>query len=74
MKLKEAGLEAKLTKGEFLKYRIQYLDCTIQDDGIHTLDDKILTIKNFPPPRSVHNDRSFSIFSEYYKSFINQAV
>ncbi len=70
MKLKEAGLKAKLTKCEFLKSTFQFLGHTVEDDGIHTMDDKILAIKNIPQPKSVDNVRSFIGLCGYYRSFI----
>ncbi len=59
LKLREAGLKAKLTKCEFLKSKITFLGHTVDGDGIHTVDDKISAIKNFPQPQNVENVRSF---------------
>ncbi len=59
LKLKEAGLKAKLTKCEFLKAKITFLGHTVDANGIHTMDDKISPIKKFPQPRTVENIRSF---------------
>ncbi|RUM30633.1 MAG: hypothetical protein DSY32_02035 [Aquifex sp.] len=70
LKLKGAGLKAKLTKCEFLKAKITFLGHTVDRDGIHTMDDKIKAIKNFPQPRSVDNIRSFIGLCGYYRSFI----
>ncbi len=41
LKLREAGLKAKLTKCEFLKSKITFLGHTVDGDRIHTMDDKI---------------------------------
>ncbi len=38
LKLREAGLKAKLTKCEFLKSKITFLGHTVDGDGIHTMD------------------------------------
>ncbi len=46
LKLKEAGLKAKLTKYEFLKAKIT-LGYTVDANGIHTMDDEISAIKKF---------------------------
>ena len=69
--LKAAGLKAKLTKCEFLKSKISFLGHKIDGDGIHTMDDKIVAIKNFPRPKSVENVRSFLGLCGYYRSFID---
>ncbi len=58
-KLREAGLKAKLTKCEFLKSKITFLSHTVDGDRIHTMDDKISTIKNFPQPQNVEKVRIF---------------
>ncbi len=59
LKLREAGLKAKLTKCEFLKSKITFLGHTVDGDGIHTMDDKISAIKNFRNPKT---SRMFSLF------------
>ena len=71
-KLKEAGLKVKLTKCEFLKNKITFLGHTVDGDGIHTMEDKIKAVKDFPRPQSVDNVRSFLGLSGYYRSFINK--
>ncbi len=48
--LQEAGLKAKFAKCEFLKAQISILGHKVDGDGIHTMDDKISAIKNFPRP------------------------
>ncbi len=53
LKLKEAGLKAKLAKNEFLMSKITFLGYTIDGDGIHTMDDKNSAIKNFPQPQNL---------------------
>ncbi len=68
--LQEASLKAKLAKCEFLKAQISFLGHKVDGDGIHTMDDKISTIKNFPRPKSVENVRSFIGLCGYYRSFV----
>ena len=70
LKLKEAGLKAKVTKCEFLKQRISFLGHMVDGDGIHTMNDKIMAINKFPQPQSVENVRSFIGLCGYYRSFI----
>ena len=69
-KLTEAGLKVKLTKCEFLKSRIEFLGHLIDGDGIHTVDSKIVAVKNFPTPKSVENVRSFLGLAGYYRAFV----
>ncbi len=70
LKLREVGLKAKLTKCEFLKSKITFLGHTVDGDGIHTKDDKISAIKNFPQPQNVEKVRSFLGLCGYYRPFI----
>ncbi len=70
LNLREAGLKAKLTKCECLKSRITFLGHTVDGDGIHTMDDKISAIKNFPQPQNVENVRSFLGLCGFYRPFI----
>jgi len=70
LKLKEAGLKAKLSKCEFLKAKISFLGHVVDEHGIHTVDDKIKAVKNFPQPRSVDNVRSFLGLAGYYRCFV----
>ncbi len=69
--LQETGLKAKLTKCEFLKVQISFLGHKVDGNGIHTLDDKISAIRNFPRPKSVENVRYFIGLCGYYRSFID---
>ncbi len=59
--LQEAGLKAKLAKCELLKAQISFLGHKVDSDGIHTMDDKITAIKNFPRPKTAENVRSFAL-------------
>ncbi len=69
--LQEAGLKVKLAKCEFLKAQISFLGHKVDGDGIHTMDDKISAIRNFPRPKTVKNVRSFVGLCDYYRSFID---
>ncbi len=71
LKLIDADLKANLSKCEFLKSKICFLGDKVDGNGIHTMDDKISAIKNFPRPKPVENARSFIGFCDYYRSFIN---
>ncbi len=69
-KLTQAGLKVKLTKCEFLKSRIEFLEHLVDGHGIHTVDSKITAVKNFPTPKSVENVRSFLGLAGYYRAFV----
>ena len=69
-RLQEANLKVKLTKCEFLKSKIQFLGHAVDALGIHTLDNKVAAVKNFPQPRSVDNIRSFLGLAGYYRAFV----
>ncbi len=71
LKLKILVLKAKLAKCEFFKSKICFLGHKLDSDSIHTMDDKISTIKNFPRPKFVENVRSFIGWCGYYWSFIS---
>ena len=70
LRLKEAGLKAKLTKCEFLKRKITFLGHEVDGDGIHTMSDKVKAVQKFPQPKNVENVRSFLGLCGYYRSFI----
>ena len=66
-RLKSTGLKLKLTKCEFLKAKIKFLGHVVDGEGIHTVEDKIIAVKNFPQPKSVENVRSFLGLCGYYR-------
>ncbi len=69
-RLQEVGLKVKLTKCEFLKPKIKFLGHVVDGQGIHTVDDKVIAVKNFPQPKSVENVRSFLGMAGYYRPFV----
>ena len=70
LRLREAGLKVKLSKCNFLWKSISFLGHVIHADGIHTMDDKIKAVKDFPTPKTVDNVRSFLGLCGYYRSFV----
>ncbi len=70
LRLKNGGLKAKLTKCEFHKKRISFLGHQIDHAGIHTMDDKIKAVQNYPRPQSADKVRSFLGLCWYYRSFV----
>ena len=69
-RLQEAGLKAKLSKCEFLKSKISFLGHVVDSEGIHTMDDKVTAVRNFPQPKTADNVRSFLGLAGYYRPFI----
>ncbi len=70
LKLKEAGLKAKVTKCEFLKAKISFLGHMVDEHGIHTMGNKIMVVKNFPQPQDVEKVHSFIALCDYYRCFV----
>ena len=70
LKLREAGLRAKLSKCEFLKNKIEFLGHLVDCEGIHTLPDKVSAVREFPRPQNADHVRSFLGLSGYYRSFV----
>ncbi len=60
----------KLTKREFLKTRIKFLGNEEDEQGIHTVDDKIAAVAKVPQPITVGNVKSFLGIAGYYRPFI----
>ena len=69
-KLSTAGLKIKLSKCEFLKSRIHFLGHVVDGEGIHTVNDKVKAVSQFPRPTSNDHVRSLLGLSGYYRSFI----
>ncbi len=69
-RLQEVGLKLKLTQCEFLKPRIKFLGHVVDGFCIHTVDDKIKAIAEFPQLKSTDNVRSFLGVAGYYRPFI----
>ena len=70
LRLREAGLKAKVSKCAFLRKSISFLGHVVDHDGIHTMQDKIKAVKEFPTPTTVENVRSFLGLCGYYRSFV----
>ena len=69
-KIEDAGLKLKPSKCEFFKCRIAYLGHIVSDKGIETDPKKIEAILKWPVPKTVHDNRSFLGFTNYYRKFI----
>ena len=69
-KLSAAGLRLKLSKCEFFKSRITYLGHIVSKDGTETEKKKVITIQEWPIPKTVTEVCSFLGFMNYYHKFI----
>ena len=69
-RLQQAGLKLKLTKCALLRKETTFLGHTINASGIHTSQDKIEAMINYPTPTTVDEVRSFLGLSGYYRRFI----
>ncbi len=68
--LQDVSLKFKLNKCEFLKPRIKILGHEVDEQGIHTMDEKITAVARFPQPKTVENVRPFLSLAGYFRSFI----
>lgn len=68
--LNDAHMKVQLDKCEFFKQETEFLGFIISSKGIKTNPDKVNTIKNFPPPTTLKELRSFLGLSGYYRRFI----
>ncbi len=49
---------------------LNFLGHEADEEGIHTVDDKITAVANFPQPKTIENVRSFLGSAGYYRPFI----
>ena len=69
-RLEEAGLKLKLAKYQFAKAEVKYLGHIISHNGIQPDPSKVQVVKEYPPPRSVHQLRQFLGLANYYRKFV----
>ena len=69
-KLAEAWLKLKPSKCEFFKSCINYLGHVVSADGIECDPKQIEAMKNWPVPETVTDVRSFLVFTNHYRHFI----
>jgi len=60
----------KLSKCDFAKQKIAYLDHVISAEGVSTDDSKITTIHEWPRPNTLKELRGFLGITGYYRKFI----
>ncbi len=69
-RLQDVGLKLKLTKCELLKLRIKFSGHVVDEQGIHSVDEKIAPVAKFPQPKIVENVKSLLGLAGYYHPFI----
>ena len=69
-KLAKAGLKLKPSKCEFFRSSLKYLGHIVSKEGIATDQRKIEAIRNWPHPKTVTDNHSFTGFTNYYRKFI----
>ena len=69
-KLREAGLQADITKCEFHVTQVPYLGLIITTEGVKMDPSKIDTIVNWPTLINVKDVQSFLGFANFYRRFI----
>lgn len=69
-RLRMAGLTLKLAKCRFLSSKVAYLGHEISANGIEPGMEKTKAIKEFPPPRNVHEIRRFLGLTSYFRKFV----
>jgi len=68
--LLDAQLQAKLSKCEFHKDRVEFLGFVISKEGISMDPKKVQTIQEWKSPSSVHDIQVFLGFANFYRRFI----
>ena len=68
--IRENNLYLKATKCEFEKNSMGFLGYVISNNGIHTDQAKVKSIKEFPTPKDPHEVRQFLGLAGYYRRFV----
>ena len=69
-KLIDAGLKLKESKCDFFKKEIHYLGHLISSEGIHSLPEKLDTIRNMSRPKTPKEIKQFLGLCGYYRKFV----
>nr|GEW15184.1 putative reverse transcriptase domain-containing protein [Tanacetum cinerariifolium] len=68
--LKKEKLFGKFSKCEFWLQEVHFLDHVVNNEGIHVDPNKIEAVKNWKPPKTPTEIRSFLGLTGYYRRFI----
>ena len=60
----------KKEKCDFFKKHLQYLGHLVSEEGFEPLPEKITSIKNMPPPKTVKEVKQFLGSAGYYHKFV----
>jgi hypothetical protein len=69
-RLREAGLQASISKCEFHVTRTKYLGFIITTEGVEADPEKIAIVLNWKVPTTVKGVQSFLGFCNFYRRFI----
>jgi hypothetical protein len=69
-RLREAGLQASISKCEFHVQRTKYLGFIITTEGVETDPEKVAIVRGWKIPTSVKGVQSFLGFCNFYRRFI----
>ena len=69
-KFQKASLKIKLSKCQFFKSHLHYLDHRISADGLEPLPEKLKAIKNIAPARNTDETCHILGLLGYYRSFV----
>ena len=70
-RLREAGLKLKPSKCRFFQKKIKYLGHMVSEDGVHTDQEKIEAVKEWPLPKTSKQVQRFLGFVGYYRKFVH---
>jgi hypothetical protein len=69
-RLRHHGLYCTLSKSEFHKDTVEFLEYVLSPNGLSMSEKKIRTILDWPVPRKVKDIQSFLGFANFYRRFI----
>ena len=69
-KLREANLKLNEVKCNFLKKHIQYLGHIVSGEGITPVPEKLESIQNILPPKTLKEVKQFLGLIGYYRKFV----
>src|SRR5262249_43465071 len=68
--LRQNKLYAKLSKCEFFRSRVNFLGHVVSEDGVTVDPEKTTVIREWPPPKNIHEVQSFLGLCNFYRRFI----